>query len=145
MSKRPTRQLETKARGLIPPAPARGHERTENMKHFTIEADAGSVLIGNDTMRYQVPNGYGDGLVDVYTYVSRADMESLKNIHNVDQWELQGVTHGTTYIYPYDCLCNHGSELIPEIPVAALEGRYGIYSGKGFGMARGLVIFEDWS
>lgn len=115
------------------------------MNHLFTEADAGSVLIGNDTTRYQVHNGYGDGLVHVYTDVTDADKREIAEHRNVDEWELEGVTHGTTHIYLYDCLYNHETgELIQEKPLATLEGRYAIYSGKGLYMKTGVVIFVKW-
>lgn len=116
------------------------------MKHITTEADAGSVLIGNHLMRYQVHNGYGDGIVNVYLDVTEADKEAIKARHNVDKWKLEGVTHGITAIYPYDCLYNHDTgELISELPKASLEGRHAIYSGRGLFLDSGVVIFEKWA
>lgn len=115
------------------------------MNHLYTEADAGSVLIGNGTTRYQVHNGYGDGLVHVYTDVTEADKDELKKFHNVYKWNLEGVTHGTTHIYPYDCLYNRDTgELTQEEPVATLEGRHAVYSGKGLCMNTGVVIFVKW-
>lgn len=112
------------------------------MNHLYTEADAGSVLIGNDTMRYQVHNGYGDGITHVYTDVSKADKAKLEDTHNVYDWAFEGITYGTTHIYPYDCLYNHETgELSQEEPVATLEGRYAIHSGHGLRMKTGVVIF----
>ncbi len=112
------------------------------MDHLYTEADAGSVLIGNDTMRYQVRNGYGDGLTHVYTDVSKEDMVALEDIHDISAWAFEGVACGTTHIYPYDCLYNtETGELTPEPPLATLEGRYAIHSGHGECMKTGVVIF----
>lgn len=112
------------------------------MNHFYTEADAGSVLIGNDAMRYQVRNGYGDGLTHVYTDVSKADIAKLLDTHDISVWAFEGITSGTTHIYPHDCLYNHTTgELLQETPVATLEGRYAIRSGHGLHMRHGVVLF----
>lgn len=73
-------------------------------------------------------------------------MKKLRTANGADDLQFHGVACGTISIYPYDCLYDHSkNELITEVPKEVLRGRYGIYSGRGLGLHRGLVVFERWN
>lgn len=68
------------------------------MKQFTTSSDAGSVKVGNENFTVLIPNGYGDGLTNVYV------LEENENICDFTK-EANYFTRieGTFNIYDDDC------------------------------------------
>lgn len=101
------------------------------MKHYNTEADAGSVKIGiNGRFTVLMPNGYGDGDVDVYILEEGEKApDGARFLTSVEGEEIN--------VYAYDCDGYRGGEI-----VTTLSGRFGVYSkdtGDG-----GSVYFELW-
>jgi hypothetical protein len=98
------------------------------MKKYYCTSEVGSVLIGNEQVRFAIPNGYGDGLTAVRVY----DIGEAIDINGNDL-HFKTFVEGTFNIYDYDC-CDGSQEHV----LATLDGRYGVYIGEL------LVVFQKW-
>lgn len=89
------------------------------MKKFVCESDIGSVLVGNEQVRFALPNIGGDGLT---TLIICNNLEEY--YHNVEgkRTMFTTVIEGTFNVFSYDC--SNGRE---EDIVTTLTGRYGVY------------------
>ena len=98
---------------------------------MTYDCDGGSIMIGNESFRVQIPNGYGDG----YFPVKVIDKELSGETRG---FQFCGSVQGTDInIYGYDCL--HNKQELEENVLKKLEpGRYGIYAKDG------KIILEKW-
>lgn len=104
------------------------------IKRFKYECDGGTIMLGNETSRVCIPNGYGDGtfIVEITDCESR-DYRYSSNM----KWH--GTVKGNNiHIYNYDCL--GGDELTDDnnILYTLPEGRYGVYSNNG------NILLEQW-
>lgn len=89
------------------------------MKKFVCESDIGSVLVGNEQVRFALPNIGGDGLTTLII------CDSLSEYYlNVEEETTKFTTsiEGTFNVFSYDC-----SDGRKEDIVATLIGRYGVY------------------
>ena len=95
------------------------------------DCDGGSIMIGNESCRVCIPNGYGDGCFSVKV-INKEFSEETK------EFTFRGTVQGTDLnIYNYDCL--HNKEELEENILKKLKpGRYGIYAKNG------KIILEKW-
>lgn len=88
------------------------------MKTYYYTADAGSVMLGNNTFKAHYSNGYGDGYFEIYI----AEAGEVKT-PEADGWHFVDVVEGSFAVYDYDC---SDAEIL-----TTLSGRYLIYNKCG--------------
>lgn len=76
---------------------------------FTTISDIGSLAIGNDDFRYNIPNLYGDGVNLVYIFNTKVNIQCMDFLTTIQ---------GKFNIYSYD---------LGNASAKKLEGRYAIY------------------
>ena len=88
------------------------------MKKISVISDAGSVKVGNDDCTILLPNGYGDGITEVYILEKDDPLPDKAKFFTT----IEGNAIG---IYDYDC----GGE-----KVTIISGRYEYcyYNGCGY-------------
>ena len=95
------------------------------MKAYCCISDIGSVLVGNETVRFALPNIGGDGETILTIYDKTESVPA--NARFVTCIE------GTFNVFNYDC-----SKGNPEDVIETLEGRYGVWQ------ADYAVILQKW-
>lgn len=91
----------------------------KSLTHLETISDAGSVKIGNGDFSILIPNGYGDGITNVF--ISEKEIHvPLKFITTVE---------GVIEVFDYDCRDN---------VIKTIKGKYAIFSGDG------NVVFSRW-
>ena len=103
-------------------------------KNFTYGCDGGTIMIGNETSRVCLPNGYGDGQFTV-TITTKKTYGKHKN----QEMEWLGTIQGNNvHIYNYDCLIE--SDLTDDncILYTLPEGLWAIYA------LNGNILLELW-
>lgn len=104
------------------------------IKKFKYECDGGTIMLGNETSRVCIPNGFGDGRFTVE--VRDSESRDYKYTNNM-RW--YGTVSGDNiHIYNYDCL--HRDELTDDdnILYTLPEGKYAVYTSNGY------VVLEQW-
>lgn len=69
------------------------------MKQFTTGSDAGSVKVGNENFTVLIPNGYGDGLTNVYVLEENEDICDFTK-----KAKYFTAVEGTFNLYDDDCI-----------------------------------------
>ena len=103
-------------------------------KIFTYDCDGGTIMLGNETSRISLPNGFGDGNFTIMVTTKK----TYGKYHN-QKMEWLGVVEGNNiHIYNYDCL--DGEDLTDEnnILYTLPEGRWAVYALDG------NILLELW-
>lgn len=104
------------------------------IKHFTYSCDGGTIMLGNETSRVCLPNGYGDG----EHRIEIRDIED-KDYSARDNMTWLGTVQGNNiHVYDYDCL--HGEALTSKehILCTLVAGRWAVYCKQG------NILLEQW-
>lgn len=86
--------------------------------------DAGSILAGSKLFAVHLPNGYGDGLFDVFIIDERS------SIKIPDGYSFVTIVEGRFNIYDYDCLSKEERDNDDNILVQ-INGKYAVFCNQG--------------
>jgi hypothetical protein len=104
-------------------------------KKFTYCCDGGTIMLGNETSRVSLPNGFGDG-----EFTVRVITERTYGRYRNQKMDWLGVVEGNNiHIYNYDCWASEDSltdenNILYTLP----EGRWAVYALDG------NILLELW-
>jgi hypothetical protein len=103
-------------------------------KKFTYECDGGTIMLGNETSRVCIPNGYGDGAFTVEITTEK----TYGKLHGYKMNWLGTVQGNNIHVYNYDCLI--ADELTDNncILYTLPKGRWAVYALDGD------ILLELW-
>lgn len=101
------------------------------IKKFKYECDGGTIMLGNETSRVCLPNGYGDGEFSIEV----RDLDDRDYSHNMN-W-LGTIQGNNIHIYTYDCI-HSGLEDKENILYTLPDGRWAVYYNEGD------ILIEQW-
>ena len=109
------------------------------MKSYSCSSDIGSVLIGNESWTFAVPNYGGDGTTRVFIFDSKGEFDGSE-IRTNKELDFISSVQGEFGIFEYDCAYHalRSGDMTMKSALCILRGRYGVYRGKF------TVVFVRW-